>query len=280
MGGFTCCVPGCFNNSTKHKDLGFYVFPKENGLRQQWIRGVDRAGQSGRFSKFDPTAGHRVCGVHFEGGKKTYMVRIPTIFPLKKQKVTKRRPLTRMQEPTTSTADEADTACPDIVSCSSGDSELPRAEFEPLSDHSYSLQEVSEHELLRKTSHQRDMLTGLEEKLEQANAQVAALKRQLEKSRQERADAIKLCNRVQQKNRWLKLELSVMHKQMKSNEAEVKETEFMYETISQDQKKLKYYTGFTSQKRLDAFWSLLEADAKKLQFWQMGTARQLLGHEA
>ncbi|CAN7984923.1 unnamed protein product [Ixodes hexagonus] len=211
------------------------------------------------------------------------MVRIPTIFPLKKQKVTKRRLLTRMQptqinnpplptdqqEPTTSTADEADTACPDIVSCSSGDSELPLAEFELLSDHSYSLQEVSEHVLLRKTSHQKDMLTGLEEKLEQANAQVAALKRQLEKSRQERADAIRLCNRVQQKNRWLKLELSVMHKQMKSDEAEVKEREFMYETISQDQKKLKYYIGFTSQKRLDAFWSLLEADAKKLQFWQM-----------
>ncbi|CAN7940046.1 unnamed protein product [Ixodes hexagonus] len=270
MGGFTCCVPGCFNNSTKHKGLGFYVFLKENGLRQQWIRAVDRAGQSGRFSKFVPTAGHRVCGVHFEGGKKTYMVGIPTIFPLKKQKVAKRRPLTRMQptqinnpplpadqhEPTTSTADEADTACPDIVSCSRGDSELPRAEFEPLPDHSYSLQEVSEHELLRKSSHQRDMLTGLEEKLEKANAQVAALKRQLEKSRQERADAIKLCNRVQQRNRWLKLELSLMHKQMKSNEAGVKETEFMYETISQDQKKLKYYTGFTSQKRLGAFWSL------------------------
>ncbi|CAN8018122.1 unnamed protein product [Ixodes persulcatus] len=147
MGGFTCCVPGCYNNSTRQKGLGFFVFPKENSFRQEWIRRIDRAGQSGRFSKFVPTAGHIVCGAHFEGGKKTYMVRIPAILPLKQQKVAKRRSLTRIQptqlnnsalpanqqEPDTATADEADTAC-----CSTGDSCPTQAEFDPRSDHSYS----------------------------------------------------------------------------------------------------------------------------------------------
>ncbi|XP_075735824.1 THAP domain-containing protein 11-like isoform X3 [Rhipicephalus microplus] len=97
MGGFTCCVPGCYNNSTRDKGLGFYVFPKEQKLRETWIQRINRAGRGGRFSKFTPTTGHRVCGAHFEGGKKTYMNRVPTIFPLRPQKVERRRPLIRTQ---------------------------------------------------------------------------------------------------------------------------------------------------------------------------------------
>ncbi|KAL3190089.1 hypothetical protein MRX96_020411 [Rhipicephalus microplus] len=98
MGGFTCCVPGRYNNSTRDKGLGFYVFPKEQKLRETWIQRINRAGRGGRFSKFTPTTGHRVCGAHFEGGKKTYMNRVPTIFPLRPQKVERRRPLIRTQE--------------------------------------------------------------------------------------------------------------------------------------------------------------------------------------
>lgn len=26
-GGYTCCVPGCYNNNKKNKDLHFYRFP-------------------------------------------------------------------------------------------------------------------------------------------------------------------------------------------------------------------------------------------------------------
>lgn len=48
-----------------------------------------------RFSKFTPTTGYRVCSAQFEGGKKTYMNRVPTIFPLRQQKVEKRRLLRR-----------------------------------------------------------------------------------------------------------------------------------------------------------------------------------------
>lgn len=83
MPGFTCCVPGCYNNSHRDRDLRFYTFPKDEALRQQWLRNISRAGVSGCFSTFQPTTGHRVCSVHFAGGRKTYSVRVPSLFPLR-----------------------------------------------------------------------------------------------------------------------------------------------------------------------------------------------------
>ena len=32
-GGITCCVPNCFNNSVRNKELSFYVIPRDNRLR-------------------------------------------------------------------------------------------------------------------------------------------------------------------------------------------------------------------------------------------------------
>lgn len=83
MPGFTCCVPGCYNNSHRDRDLRFYTFPKDTTLREQWLRNISRAGVSGCFSTFQPTTGHRVCSVHFAGGRKTYSVRVPSLFPLR-----------------------------------------------------------------------------------------------------------------------------------------------------------------------------------------------------
>ncbi|XP_021163454.2 THAP domain-containing protein 11 [Fundulus heteroclitus] len=83
MPGFTCCVPGCYNNSHRDKELRFYTFPKDPALREQWLRNISRAGVSGCFSTFQPTTGHRVCSVHFAGGRKTYTVRVPSLFPLR-----------------------------------------------------------------------------------------------------------------------------------------------------------------------------------------------------
>ncbi|KAF7236052.1 THAP domain-containing protein 11 [Varanus komodoensis] len=83
MPGFTCCVPGCYNNSHRDKALHFYTFPKDAELRRLWLKNVSRAGVSGCFSTFQPTTGHRVCSEHFPGGRKTYLVRVPTIFPLR-----------------------------------------------------------------------------------------------------------------------------------------------------------------------------------------------------
>lgn len=83
MPGFTCCVPGCYNNSHRDRELRFYTFPKDPALREQWLRNISRAGVSGCFSTFLPTTGHRVCSVHFAGGRKTYSIRVPSLFPLR-----------------------------------------------------------------------------------------------------------------------------------------------------------------------------------------------------
>ena len=74
-GGFTCCVPLCYNNSKKHKDIRFYVIPKDAQLRAIWLSKISRKG-------FDPPKdGHRVCSAHFKGERKTYENSIPTIVP-------------------------------------------------------------------------------------------------------------------------------------------------------------------------------------------------------
>lgn len=76
-GGFTCCVPGCFSNSKRDVNLSFYGFPKEKNLRKRWLHKISR-------KNFSPSSGHRVCSLHFEGGRKTYMNNVPVIFPLAK----------------------------------------------------------------------------------------------------------------------------------------------------------------------------------------------------
>ena len=77
-GGFTCCVPGCFNNSKKHKgQFSFYKFPADKKLRKKWLINISR-------KDFSPKLGHRVCSSHFEGGTKTFLNNVPTVFPLQK----------------------------------------------------------------------------------------------------------------------------------------------------------------------------------------------------
>ncbi|MBN3317907.1 THA11 protein, partial [Atractosteus spatula] len=83
MPGFTCCVPGCYNNSHRDRELRFYTFPKDPVQREIWLKNISRAGVSGCFSTFQPTTGHRVCSIHFPGGRKTYSIRVPTLFPLR-----------------------------------------------------------------------------------------------------------------------------------------------------------------------------------------------------
>uniref|UniRef100_A0A8C5MWZ7 THAP domain-containing protein 11 n=1 Tax=Leptobrachium leishanense TaxID=445787 RepID=A0A8C5MWZ7_9ANUR len=83
MPGFTCCVPGCYSNSHRDKGLHFYTFPKDVELRRHWLKNVSRAGVTGCFNTFQPTNGHRVCSLHFQGGRKSYSIKIPTIFPLR-----------------------------------------------------------------------------------------------------------------------------------------------------------------------------------------------------
>ena len=78
-GGYTCCVPGCSSNNKRNPELSFYNFPNGKSkesieLRNRWINLISR-------KDFSPTIGHRVCSLHFPGGRKTYMNLLPTIVP-------------------------------------------------------------------------------------------------------------------------------------------------------------------------------------------------------
>ena len=83
-GGYTCCVPLCYNNSKRNRDLSFYVIPSEKKLRKEWLRMISR-------KDFKPTSGHRMCSAHFEGGVKTYSNNVPTIVPKMAQPLTIKR---------------------------------------------------------------------------------------------------------------------------------------------------------------------------------------------
>ena len=74
-GGYTCCVPGCYNNTKKDRELSFHKFPREKVLRNVWINAIKR-------KDFVPTEHHCVCSQHFGGGKKKGPTDIPSIFPL------------------------------------------------------------------------------------------------------------------------------------------------------------------------------------------------------
>ena len=41
-GGITCCVPNCFNNSIRNKELSFYVIPKDSNIRKKWLHMLKR----------------------------------------------------------------------------------------------------------------------------------------------------------------------------------------------------------------------------------------------
>ncbi|CAN8014187.1 unnamed protein product [Ixodes persulcatus] len=97
------------------------------------------------------------------------MVQVPTIFPLQQKKVVKRRPLTRIKvcmpvaqrEATTGAADDVD---PGTACCSTANDDT-QPELNPLSDHSYSVYDKSETELLRKISSLKDVIGSLEEEV-------------------------------------------------------------------------------------------------------------------
>ncbi|XP_048387609.1 protein downstream neighbor of Son-like isoform X1 [Stegostoma tigrinum] len=89
MVGTYCCVPGCFNNTLKNKELSFHVFPKDETLRGVWIRNLSRLDER-KFSVWQPKTHHKVCDAHFAGGKKTYMNNVPIVFPVKVERSRKK----------------------------------------------------------------------------------------------------------------------------------------------------------------------------------------------
>ncbi|XP_066493928.1 THAP domain-containing protein 11 [Tiliqua scincoides] len=200
MPGFTCCVPGCYNNSHRDKALHFYTFPKDAELRRLWLKNVSRAGVSGCFSTFQPTTGHRVCSEHFPGGRKSYLVRVPTIFPLRGVNERKgargaRRPRPAPPAPPPAVLLLQEGAAPEpaqdarpidlTVQVELGGPAAPLrlallAENGPPDgppDHSYSLSSgTTSEELLRKLNEQRDIIALLEVKMKEMKGSIRRLR--------------------------------------------------------------------------------------------------------
>ena len=72
-----CCVPYCHASSARHTHLSWHRLPKDKETKRQWaalIRNdtlrVDSNGTS-----------VSIWGLHFLGGRKTYDIRLPSIFP-------------------------------------------------------------------------------------------------------------------------------------------------------------------------------------------------------
>lgn len=78
-GGVTCCVPGCNNNNKRNKGLSFHRFPSDKRQRKLWLLQINRQGTTGKYSQFIPTANHRVCGMHFIGGRRQLPHHYPSL---------------------------------------------------------------------------------------------------------------------------------------------------------------------------------------------------------
>ena len=58
---FTCCIPGCntgYRSNASKEKISLYKFPKDENMRQKWIRAIPR-------KDWIPTDSHRVCAKHF-----------------------------------------------------------------------------------------------------------------------------------------------------------------------------------------------------------------------
>ncbi|XP_049661801.1 LOW QUALITY PROTEIN: THAP domain-containing protein 11 [Accipiter gentilis] len=216
MPGFTCCVPGCYNNSHRDKALHFYTFPKDEELRRLWLKNVSRAGVSGCFSTFQPTTGHRVCSEHFQGGRKSYLVRVPTIFPLRGVNERKAQRAPRRARPAAAAAAAASAAAAAAQGSGAAAAEAPAGgaaeDVKPIDltvqvelgagapagpgpgrlpaaageegpveggppDHSYSLSSgTTSEELLRKLNEQRDIIALLEVKMKEMKGSIRRLR--------------------------------------------------------------------------------------------------------
>ncbi|XP_028406791.1 uncharacterized protein LOC114529234 [Dendronephthya gigantea] len=61
-GGTTCCVPKCSSNSVRTPGVSFHKFPKEPSSKETWLNLLGISKQ--------PLKSHKVCSLHFPGGKK------------------------------------------------------------------------------------------------------------------------------------------------------------------------------------------------------------------
>lgn len=247
MPGFSCCVPGCFNNNKKERHLRFYEFPKDKQTRKLWTNKVKR-GKTGKFSLFKPTTGHRVCSDHFEGGRKTYMVRIPTIFPWKKtENKTKRRLLIRDESVSRSEPENNTTATTSV---------LKSIEVE----HSYAVTSSSSSHLLCKIKEKDKTLFELELKILDLESNVHSLKDELDERRKKCEELTREVSTLQRKTTLLNAELT-------QTQTDLNDKTFRFQSIKDKPDVVKFYTGFSSYTEFLSFYDFLYPDFPYVNYW-------------
>lgn len=273
-GGQTCCVPGCDNNTLRDRHVSFHKFPKDEKLKKEWIRRINRQGHDGRFALWKPSEHHRICGAHFNAsGRKSYMDRLPSIFPHRvysercppvetaAAKRTKRLPA-NASVPLPCIQDE-------LVICSTVEISLPGQRNDPVcltpptscsplpaafeeqgfycADHMYSVgpQENATTTIRKKM----DVLLELCTRLQDENANLKAEN-----------------SAVKAENSALKAELCELKIEMLKNKATSnKENVSMADFLSADEERLQFYTGFCSHERLVTFIELVESKYKPIK---------------
>ena len=69
-----CCVPGCYYNMKKDKELSLHKFPKEEAVRKRWINALER-------KDFVPSEQHCVCSTCFVDRKRKDVPHVFTVLP-------------------------------------------------------------------------------------------------------------------------------------------------------------------------------------------------------
>ena len=103
-GGYSCCVPGCYSNTKKNKELSFHKFPKEQLAREKWINAIKRR-----------ILFPLITTVHVQTilmGGKCGLLDIPTVFPLLRQPKAGKEPKLREYVPPPKKMKKAASATP------------------------------------------------------------------------------------------------------------------------------------------------------------------------
>ncbi|CAN7939155.1 unnamed protein product [Ixodes hexagonus] len=253
-GGTTCCVPGCANTTLSAKHVSWHHFPKDNHLRNFWVKRINRKGTTGRFSLWTPTSNSRICGAHFnETGRKKYEDKAPQFFPTRTlpkyvaacPKVTcagKRHALQPQSLPLQacflSDLDLGQTVTlpasqePARLGCPLTSGGTPDTGDVIASDHQYSIT-GSIDQALHDRIRQVEELTSANEKLRKDN------------------------DCLQKENEALRKKVAHLQEMYDEAEEVIDATSppqsFTLTAVQQDRKKLAFYTGFDSLERFLAF---------------------------
>ncbi|XP_013403344.1 uncharacterized protein LOC106168719 [Lingula anatina] len=254
LGGSMCCVPGCFNNTKRDRNFSFYAFPKDPKERGIWIDNIGRAGNTGKFSKFEPAKHHRVCSAHFEGGKKSYLGGRPTIFPLKESKVSKpRRNLIRHL-----TVDNSET-----------NSSEPGGEWDwklnsedengfSNTDHdAYCIvSDVSSDALLTTVKEKQHIIFSMEQKIQSLELELSETRVELQRAKKDAQ------RKTVTEEKYMK-----MQEQLSKAQEEADKHIFSIKSMQNKPEMVKFYTGFETYEEFKNFHDFLYPDITSMQYW-------------